>query len=180
MALIGASEQNSPLLEACYRRVLDAFEPHAGLGSYLFGTRPSLADFAWYGQLSQLALDPTPMAIMREHAPKTEIWTRRLDDASGVDGHWATAEAALVGATTALLSLAGEVYLPFLAANAEAYGEGRDSLSFKAWDLDFSQPPFRYQVKCFERLRAIWSDLGSAERARIEPLLRRTGCLAYL
>jgi glutathione S-transferase len=33
---------------------LAAFEPHVGMSNYLFGSRPSLADFAWFGQLSEI------------------------------------------------------------------------------------------------------------------------------
>jgi len=86
MPILGATAENKPLLEESYNRILAAFEPNVGMTKYLFGSRPSLADFAWFGQLSELATDPTPMRIMREKAPFTDHWTRRLDDASGVDG----------------------------------------------------------------------------------------------
>ena len=65
MVILGATAENKPLLEESYRRMLAAFEPHVGMTSYLFGSRPSLADFAWFGQLSEMATDPTPMRIMR-------------------------------------------------------------------------------------------------------------------
>ena len=65
MVILGATAENKPLLEESYLRILAAFEPHVGMTSYLFGSRPSLADFAWFGQLSEMATDPTPMRIMR-------------------------------------------------------------------------------------------------------------------
>src|SRR6185295_15067172 len=108
---------------------LDAFEPHVGLSRFLFGSRPSLADFAWYGQLNEMACDPTPMRIMRERAPFTDIWARRLDDCSGVDGDWAEG---VTPWAEALLGLAGEVYLPFLHANATAFEAGRAQLELQA------------------------------------------------
>ena len=95
MPILGATAENRPLLEESYHRILAAFEPHVGMTSYLFGSRPSLADFAWFGQLSEMATDPTPMRILREKAPFTDHWVRRLDDASGVDGEWYPRERAL-------------------------------------------------------------------------------------
>src|SRR3979490_2057554 len=86
MSILGATAENKPLLEESYHRILAAFEPHVGMTNYIFGTRPSLADFAWFGQLSELATDPTPMRIMREKAPSTDHWTPRLGDASRGDG----------------------------------------------------------------------------------------------
>src|SRR5215469_14224839 len=126
MPILGAVEENKPLLEQSYLRILAAFEPHVGMTQYLFGSRPSLADFAWFGQLSEMATDPTPMRIMREKAPFTDHWIRRLDDASGVDGEWHSRERALGGWVEALLRIAGELYLPFLLANAEAFAKGQD------------------------------------------------------
>ena len=124
MVILGATAENKPLLEESYLRMLAAFEPHVGMTNYLFGSRPSLADFAWFGQLSEMATDPTPMRIMRANAPFTDHWVRRLDDASGVDGEWHPREQALGGMAEALLKIAGELYLPFLVANAEAFAKG--------------------------------------------------------
>ncbi len=180
MAIIGAGAGTPALLEESYRRFLAAFEPHVGMDRYLFGTRPSAADFAWYGQLAQMAIDPTPMAIMRARAPKTEIWARRLDDASGVEGEWWPADAALSGAARALLELAGAVYLPFLAANAEAHGAGAEHVAFTALGHAFRQATFRYQVKCLARLRQAFAGLDAAARGTIEAVLRETGCWPYL
>src|SRR5205807_1580274 len=82
------------------------------------------AAFSWFGQLSELATDPTPMRIMRQIAPFTDHWLRRLDDASGVEGEWYPREQALSGMAEELLAIAGELYLPFLVANAEAFAKG--------------------------------------------------------
>jgi glutathione S-transferase len=168
MPILGATAQNKPFLEESYRRILAAFEPHVGMTKYLFGSRPSLADFAWFGQLSQLATDPTPMRIMREKAPFTDHWVRRLDDASGVNGKWYPREQALSGMAEALLRIAGELYLPFLAANAEA------------WGLPYALSPFKYQVKCLNLIRGKFAALDAEHRTALRPVLEPTGCWEHL
>ncbi|MBI5261825.1 MAG: glutathione S-transferase [Bradyrhizobium sp.] len=176
MPILGATAENRPLLEESYRRILAAFEPHVGMTKYLFGSRPSLADFAWFGQLSEMATDPTPMRIMREKAPFTEHWVRRLDDASGVEGHWYPRKQALSGWTEALLEIAGELYLPFLLANAEAFARGLERLEIEVWGLPYALAPFKYQVKCLQQLRDRFAALNVEQRKALWPLLERTGC----
>jgi len=180
MPILGATAENKPLLEESYRRILAAFEPHVGMTRYLFGSRPSLADFAWFGQLSQLATDPTPMRIMREKAPFTDHWVRRLDDASGVDGKWYPREQALSGMAEALLGIAGELYLPFLVANAEAFAKGVERLEIKVWGLPYALSPFKYQVKCLDLIRGKLAALDAGHRTALRPLLERTGCWEHL
>ena len=124
MVILGATAENKPLLEESYRRMLAAFEPHVGMTSYLFGSRPSLADFAWFGQLSEMATDPTPMRIMRQQAPFTDHWVRRLDDASGVDGEWYPRERALERHGGSLAQNRGRTLFAVLVANAEAFAKG--------------------------------------------------------
>lgn len=176
MAILGATAENKPLLEESYRRMLGALEPHLGMNRYLFGSRPSLADFAWYGQLSEMATDPTPMRIMRALAPKTDLWARRLDDASGVEGEWWPFDRALSGAARDLLRLAGELYLPFLDANERAFADGRETLEMEVWSLPYVLTPFKYQVKCRERLRRRFAALDEDARGRLRPVLTETGC----
>ena len=176
MTILGATAENRPLLEASYVRILAAFEPHVGMNKYLFGTRPSLADFAWFGQLSEMATDPTPMRILRERAPFTDHWVRRLDDASGVEGEWFPRERALGGWVEDLLRIAGELYLPFLVANAAAFADGLERLEIRVWDLPYTLAPFRYQVKCLQQLRDKFAALDDPDRAALQPILVRTGC----
>jgi glutathione S-transferase len=180
MPILGATAENRPLLEQSYHRILAAFEPHVGMAKYLFGSRPSLADFAWFGQLSEMATDPTPMRIMREKAPFTDHWTRRLDDASGVEGEWYPREQALGGMAEALLRIAGELYLPFLAANAEAFAKGVERLEINVWGLPYALTPFKYQVKCLELIRAKFAALDVEHRTALRPVLESTGCWEHL
>jgi glutathione S-transferase len=79
MALIGCTEATKPVIEATYGRVLAALEAGVPTQEYLFGTRPSLADFGLFGQLQIPATDPTPAAIMRRHALHLHTWLMRLD-----------------------------------------------------------------------------------------------------
>jgi glutathione S-transferase len=176
MSILGATAENKPLLEESYRRILAAFEPHVAMTNYLFGSRPSLADFAWFGQLSQLATDPTPMRTLRERAPFTDHWVRRLDDASGVDGEWHSRQRALEGWVEALLRIAGELYLPFLVANAEAFARGLERLEIEVWGLPYALAPFKYQVKCLQQLRDKFAALDFPDRDALQPILARTGC----
>lgn len=180
MALVGCTEATKPIIEASYTRVLAALEAGIPTQEYLFGTRPSLADFALFGQLQILATDPTSAAIMRAQAPHLHTWLMRLDDASGVEGEWQPADSAPAPMVIALLRLAGEAYLPFLKANAEAIDEGRDMLHVRLFDREFAQAPFRYQAKCYRGLRSAYAALPPQARERVKPLLEQTGCLAYL
>ncbi|TKW74610.1 MAG: glutathione S-transferase, partial [Bradyrhizobium icense] len=180
MALVGCTETTKPVIEQSYARVLAALEAAVPTQEYLFGTRPSLADFGLFGQLQILATDPTSAAIMRRDAPHLHTWLMRLDDASGVEGEWLPGGADPGRAVVDLLRLAGETYLPFLHANAEAIEEGRDTLRVRLLGHDFAQAPFKYQAKCYRALRSAYAALEPGTRARVQPVLSQTGCLAYL
>jgi glutathione S-transferase len=180
MALVGCTEQNRPLIEESYRFVLDTLDRHVRAIPFLFGARPSLADFGLFGQLQILSVDPTPMAEMRERAPDVYCWLLRLDDASGVEGDWLDPQASLPGTLTALLSHCGETYLPFLAANTRALQEGRDEVALDILGRPYVQAPFRYQGKCHDALRKKLAALPGEVRHRLDPVLEETGCLRYL
>ena len=180
LALVGSTPQNAAVIEAGYMRLIRLLGRTLDKDGYLFGTRPSLADFALLGQLKTLADDPTPMHIMRAVANRLTHWVRRNDDASGVEGEWRSAGAEPSPATTGLLEMAGDTYLPFLAANANALEAGADEVRLTLCGQDYVQAPFRYQAKCFSRLRDLYAALDGDVRARLAPVLERTGCTAYL
>ena len=177
MPLVGCTPENAPVIEGSYLSLIDILERHLAAQPYLFGSRPTLADFALFGQLQQLAIDPVPAAIMRAQAQRLYDWLRRTDDASGVEGEWADEPAGTIGE---LLELAGKIYFPFLRANAEAFAAGAETMTLEIDGQPFSQGTYKYQARCFERLRALYEVLDPASQDRLEALLDESGCLAYL
>jgi glutathione S-transferase len=180
MALVGCTEQNRPIIEDSYRFVLDTLDSHVRTIPFLFGSRPSLADFGLFGQLQILSVDPTPMAEMRGRAPDVYCWLLRLDDASGIEGEWLDASKPLPQTLTALLRHCGETYLPFLAANTQALRDGADEVALEIQGRPYAQAPFRYQGKCHDALRKKLAALAPDVRRRLDPVLEETGCLTYL
>lgn len=165
MALVGCTPQTGPLIEASWKRCCRHLEAMALSGQrFLFGGRPSLADFAFYGQLKVMATDPTPMSWMRAETPYLYRWLDHADDASGIDGEWAS-EMGIPAKV--LLGVAGDVYLPFLAANLAALEVGDATFTLKIEDGIYEQAPFGYQAKCLKSLREAWAALDSDAK---EPL----------
>lgn len=180
MALVGCTPENAPIIEESFQDLLAALEPHLHGAAFLFGSRPSLADFALYGQLKMLATDPTPQAILREKAPRLDLWLRAVDDASGVEGDWRAPESEPSPVVAALLALVGRDYLPFLAANARAWENGDEEMALTLRGRRYAQAPFRYQLKCLNTLREAFAGLDVASRQRIAPWLEAAGCLEVL
>jgi hypothetical protein len=180
MPLVGATPGNAPLIVETFHRALAAFDALAESANFIFGPRPVLADFGWYGELVSLATDPTSWAIMRERAPGVFPYLQFLEDASGIDETWSPATAPLPPAATALLRLAGDVYLPFLEANAKAIDAGEKTFSFTALGLPYSQGTFKYQLKCLQWLRDEAQALSGESRDRTYAILKDTSCFDAL
>ena len=168
MALVGCTHENFPLIEASTRAVLAALEAHVVNRHCLFGTRPSLAEFGIYGQLSQLGTDPTPQAMMRADYPYTYRWLAHIDDMSGLEGAWEPGFAPVVAE---LVRIAGQVYVPFLRANEQAAEAGEETFRMEAMGLPYTQGVFKYQLKCLRELRARYARLEGAARAEVDSVL---------
>ena len=180
MAMVGCTPENKAVIEDSFHRILALLESHVSVYDFLFGSRPSLGDFGIFGQLKPLSTDPTPLAIMRAEAMKTESWVRQLDDASGIEGEWLGAGDDLPEATMGLLALAGEYYLPFLLANAAAADKGEATFSLNYAKGPYSQATFNYQVKCLMELRRRFAELEGEPAERTGAILQQTGCLDAL
>ena len=176
MPLVGCTRQNKPIIERSFHELLAILDSFAIRDEFIFGTRPSLADFGLFGQLKTLASDHTSMLIMRNTVPSVYDWVRRLEDSSGIEGEWHDF-ADMRPAVTELLKFSARYYLPFLEANANAHAEGADTLTVELAGRIFQQPTFKYQVKCYDRLRKL---LQNERVDALRGLLAETECLQYL
>ncbi len=176
MPLVGCTKQNKPIIESSFHELLAILDTFATRDEFILGTRPSLADFGLFGQLKTLASDQTPMLIMRNTAPSVYDWVRRLEDSSGIEGEWHDLTA-MRSAVPELLKFSARYYLPFLKANAKAYLEGADNMNVDLAKQRFEQPTFKYQVKCYDRLRKL---LQNVQSIALRDLLEENRCLQYL
>ena len=180
MALVGSNEITKPVIEESFLQVLDIFEAHLRESRFLFGTRPSLADFGVFGQFAELNHHPTSLGIMREKSPRFCSWIDQLHDASGLEeGEWFAPEQPLQEAVIRLLKMAGEVYLPFLKANATALNNGEDNFSLELMGRNYQQGTFKYQLKCLNWLREEYSQLQGVPKEKVDAPLAETGCLPF-
>lgn len=176
LARLGDREVNRPLLRSTYRDVLAAIEAQLEVSRFLFGGRPSIGDIGLFGQLSQYAIDPTASAIMRRDAVRTFQWVQDLDDASGIEGAWRDPATPLGPGVERLLVLIGEVFLPFMAANAAAIAAGDTAVSISLRGLPLAVRANAYRSNCLGWLKLSLAEALAAGADRLEAILRRHGC----
>ncbi|MDG2050142.1 MAG: glutathione S-transferase N-terminal domain-containing protein [Myxococcota bacterium] len=178
--LVGCTEANRPMLMHIADRVLGALEPNIPAQPFLFGSRPSNADFALFGQLCQFTLDLAAIAPCQEKAPYTMRWCHHVHDLSGYEGAWRTDVESVSPAVGALLDLAGDAYFPFLLANSEALEAGSERVRIEANGFAYEGAPFKYQGRCLDALRRQYADLSEGALRQLNPVLENHGCLAAL
>jgi hypothetical protein len=178
--LVGSTAANLPVIEHIGNRVMDIMETHIVNQPFLFGSRPSIAEFGLYGQLSQFILDLSAIEPCGQRAPYTMRWLHHMDDLSGFEGEWRQGSDNYAPAVEALLAMVGDEYLPFLLANAEAVATGAESFKVSVSNLTYQQAPYKYQVKCLQQLREAYVALSERARSQLNPLLEKHGCLLPL
>jgi len=181
LGVVGSNLVTGPVIEASYRRFLEAFEAHLTLQPFLLGARPGAGDFAVYGQLTQLAqFDPTPMALTTEIAPRVSAWVGLMEDQSGLEpeaGDWMRLDSA-PPTLFAVLREIGRVYPPVMLANATALAAGATRVETEVDGRPWTQTPFAYQAKCLQWLRSAYAALPPSSRNDVDALLTHTGCAA--
>lgn len=181
LAVVGSNATTAPVIEESYLRLLRLLDARLAEARFVWGGRPGAADFALYGQLTQLTgFDPTPAALALDAAPRVVAWVQGVEDLSGLepaDDDW-LAPGALPDTLRALLAEAGRVYAPFLLANADALARGADRVECTIDGRPWRQAPFPYQAKCLARLREARAALPPGSRRAVDAALAGTGCEA--
>ncbi|HKP56885.1 MAG TPA: glutathione S-transferase family protein [Polyangiales bacterium] len=76
---LGVSEATIPAIETSYHEFLAEFDHHLASHPFLLGTRPSIADFGFFGPLyAHLYRDPGSGRLMHDVAPRVHAWVERM------------------------------------------------------------------------------------------------------
>lgn len=177
LAFVGSHEGTREVIEGSYRRQLRLLEAHLAVRPYLFGGRPCLADFGWWGQLYELSIDPTPGALMRETAPHVVAYVERMlhPVARGGFETWASLAATLM---PVLREEVAGLFLPWSDANARALARGDEQFTVELEGAPFTQSVQKYHAKALGVLRARFAALDKSNW--VMEVLESSGCRAFL
>ena len=153
LPLIGIEKKNEKVLKCSFEKLFGHLEAHLKAHKFLFGGRPSVADFAFSGQIAQLLQDPTPAAWLAENAPAVVAWAGSMD-APVADGPFAV----LDDLKTTLLPLFREEvavnYLPWAAANLTAAEAKHDRIEISIGGQPYAQVTQQYAARSFRTVAA--------------------------
>ena len=183
LSYVGSNETTKPLIEKSFRQFLAVLNTHLQNLPFLFGHRPSSADFAIYGQFTCLALfDPTPSAIILNEFPRLYAWTEMMEDLSGlnIEDVAFLSVAELPDSLRPVMDEIGRIYLPYLKANAETVASGAERLETLIDGHEWTQNPFTYQAKCLVWLADDAAALDDTARQSLTDLLGNSGVLEQL
>lgn len=181
--VVGSNDVTASVIEDSYKRYLTAFNTHLEEHMFLFGARPSAADFGAFGQLTQLAkFDPTPMSLTEKLAPRVSAWVEVVGDLSGLgvkDDAWLNADC-LPKSLMEIISEVGRGYVPVMLANEKALKSGASLVETEVEGKVWTQNPFPYQGKCLQWIREKFLALSDADRAVVGGILEETGCISLV
>ena len=181
--VVGSNDTTADLIDASYKRFLKLMDDHLSISKFLFGEKPSSADFAIYGQLTQLiGFDPTSRKIAYENSLRLVSWLDVMVDLSGHDvdsSQWTSLEDS-PDSLKAIMKEFGRVYVPALLENAKAIMEGQDTWETEIDGSIWKQKAFPYQAKCLKWIKEEFDSLSEDDQSRVREFLDGTGCEVIL
>jgi glutathione S-transferase len=174
---VGSSPSTAPQIEESFQRTLETLDAHLAARPYLFGARPAYGDFGLWSQIYQAWTDPTCGALVESRAQNVLAWVQRMlwPRAEGQFEDWSALEPTLL---PLLEQEVGALFLPWTLANARAIEAGDEEFSVELAGRTWTQKPQRYHAKSLRVLREKYA--AAAEKAALDPVLERAGCLAGL
>lgn len=146
--LVGAGPKNAKVLKASFQRFAELLNDHLKETLYIFGGRPSAADFSIGAQLRQMLDDPTPGEWLRDRAPFVVEWCE-LMDTPAANGEFKPLDEIRGTLVPILAKELARTYGVWAPANAAAAASGEGSVKVKIDRRNFEQPVQSYAAKSF-------------------------------
>jgi len=173
---VGSNEQTAPQIEQSFQDSLKILETHLASRSYLFGERPSFADFGLWGQIYNANRDTTPATFVAQ-APNVLAWLDRMlnPQVLGEFEEWSAIQPTLL---PLLKDQVGGMFLPWSVANSQAIADNADEFSVKIDSGTWVQKPQKYHARSLRAIREKYVAVSSNKE--LNQLLEETSCLQHL
>lgn len=188
---LGVTESTAEELDQQLVELIRLLDAHFSELTYLFGGRPTNADFALYGHFhAAYQSDPESAGVLEEHGPQVCHWIERMTDFGDRRGELAPTDFGpllvldrdrpLPEGLQRLLRFAARTWLPMSAACAKAsvQRQKRYVAPLSGRDVEFTT--HHYRAWSFEQVQLAWTALDDEQRARLTPHLTRAELLPGL
>jgi len=152
MKAMGLEGEIGGQIEKSFKRFVKLLDDHLRKHLFIFGGRPSIADFAIAGQLIQMMKDPTPAKIIEKDGEFVAKWCEFLQDPQP-SGPFE----AIDDLKETLAPIFGEelacAFLPWAAENLENSLAGHETFEVTLGKETFQLTPLRSAARSFRELR---------------------------
>jgi glutathione S-transferase len=178
--VIGSNEVTGISIEESFKNLIVLLNEHLGTRPYIFGKRPSIADFALWGHIYNLNNDVTGHQFIQEHSPKLNDWIERMinPEEKGDFETWNDLKPTLLPLIKEEIA---ETFLPWVTANNDAVKNNEDKVS-----LTLNGRPFEHRVTSVQKFHAKSFKLlmehyeTVSQDQGLEEILTETGAKEYL
>lgn len=152
MKLMGLEGDLGAVLEKSFKRFVKSLDDHLRRHLFLFGGRPTIADFAIAGQLIQLMKDPTPSKIIEKDGEFVVKWCEFMADPKA-GGPFAALEDLRETLVPIFSSELSAAFLPWAAENLESSLAGHETFEVAFGRETLTLAPLRSSARSFRELR---------------------------
>lgn len=153
---LGLNKEMGSVVEKSFKRFVKLLNAHLEKHLYIFGGRPSIADFGLSAQLSQLLKDPTPAKIIEKEGPFVKAWCEFMDHPKP-NGPFETLDNVKETLAPIFKKEIGVTFLPWAAANLEASLSRQENVEVVLGKEAVNHVPLRSAARSFKDVRRKFS-----------------------
>lgn len=152
MRVMGLEGEIGAVVEKSFKRFVKLLDDHLRKHLFIFGGRPSIADFAIAGQLIQMMKDPTPAKIIEKDGEFVAKWCEFMA-APTASGPFEALEDLKETLAPIFKDELGCAFLPWAAENLENSLAGAETFEVTLGKEAFQLAPLRSAARSFRELR---------------------------
>ena len=174
---MGLEGDLGPQIEKSFKRFVKLLDDHLRRHLFVFGGRPSIADFAIAGQLIQLMKDPTPAKIIEKDGEFVAKWCEFMADPKA-GGPFEPLENLVDTLSPIFASELAAGFLPWAAENLESSLAGKERFEIALGKDPIPLIPLRSSARSFRELRRKF--VPGQQIEALKAFTDATGATAYL